>query len=140
MTIIRRGVMRIGIKMCLTPHQPCLLHRPPEIQPVLPRAVQPEQQPKLFMLQTIHFDSPNRSTSSFWQDRDSWLKNNEEKLPDVMEPPYLQPDASRGRGRVSAAELAAQRRSLPTSPFLFSGSPCLRIVNGLPASHHRGAQ
>lgn len=41
---------------------------------VLPRVEHTEQQPKLLILQTIHFYSPKCSTSSFWQERDSWLK------------------------------------------------------------------
>lgn len=46
---------------------------------VLPRAEHTEQQPKLLILQIIRFYSPKCSTSSFWQERDSWLKSNEEK-------------------------------------------------------------
>jgi len=115
--IIMRTVIRIAIKMCLIPHQLYLLHCPPEKQSVLPRAVETEKQHKLFMLQTTYFDSPNHSTSNFWQDRDSWLKNNEEKPPGMRELLYLESGASRGRGRVSSAELSAQWRKPPHFPI-----------------------
>lgn len=100
---------------------------------VLPRAEHTEQQPKLLLLQTIHFYSPKFSTSSVWQERDSWLKSNEEK-PSGTEVPQLQPGARQGRGKVSPAESPAQQRSLPTCPFPFRHSPCVWLANGLLAS------
>lgn len=90
---------------------------------VLPRAEHTEQ-PKILILQTIHFYSPKCSTCSFWREKDSWLKSNEEK-PGGIEAPQLQPGARRGRGKVSPAESPAQQRSLPACPVLFSHSPCM---------------
>lgn len=95
-------------------HQVCLLHCPPEIQPVLPSTVETEQRPNFFMLQTIHFDSPSCSTSSFWQDRDSWLKNNEENLPGMTELLYLvQAEEEEG----SALQSSLHREEPPLFPI-----------------------
>lgn len=82
---------------------------------VLPRAEHTEQQLKLLILQTIHICSPECSTSSFWQETDSWLKSTEEKR-GRTELPQLQPGARRGRGKVTPQNSLPSRR-VPCFPI-----------------------